>query len=255
MKEMNKKLQLLIVASGIILVAMIGVFFVATRSQATEQKVPEVDFFTVPVHVVLPNDNYVKSYAIQTNEKVNLRNMLAFHDIATFAGDKIVKMNEYNEKQQLVKSFEATNEKPFYIRIVAKDKTLLAEYSELTAPGTALAETYLATEGIEVVIEQPVYDKETETSTFMTNRDIKASLQAKKIQFVEPEGYFDEFGDWIEVDAEDDWDVELANVTIVCSANQQLIDGECQSVTGTVEPELTPEDETVTEDEYIPEPT
>ncbi|MGL6229530.1 MAG: hypothetical protein ACRC3J_10065 [Culicoidibacterales bacterium] len=237
MKRINKKLQIIIAAVAVTLIAVVGVFFVATRSQATEQKVEEVDFFTVPVHVILPNDNYVKSYAIQTNEQVNLRSMLAFNDVATFAGDKIAKLNEYNEKQQLVKSFEATNEQPFYIRVIAKDKAVLTEYHELINPLTELTPAYLAVEGIEVIIEQPVYDEEAATATFMTDADIQASLEAKTITFVEAEGYYDEFGNWIEAASNGERD----DFVLVCSETQILIDGVCQSI---VEPESDVQGET-----------
>ncbi len=216
------------IAVMLVLAVALGVGY-TVQSQAAETEIETAEFFTVPVHVLLPNEGYVKSYRVQTNELVSLRSMLAYNDIATFSDEAILKVNEYDHEQKLVKTFAAQPETPFYARVVAKDKSLLGYYEAITKPTTQLAESYMAKNGIEIIIEQQYYQESTGETAFLTNAEIQASLKAKAIQFAEMTGYYDEYGNWIVDEPEsDEWTLELDDVMTICSANQVLVDGVCE---------------------------
>ncbi|MGL6058107.1 MAG: hypothetical protein ACRC17_07295 [Culicoidibacterales bacterium] len=183
-------------------------------------------FFTVPVHVIVPESQYVKTYEIQTNERVNLRNMLAFHNIAIFADETIAQVNEYDQQQKFIRSFTATNEQPFYIRVTAKSEMLLQSYQALVERTRELPTSYLATDGIEIIIEQPLYDSETATTTFLTTAQVQQIIQQKSFELMEvsitPEAETDETEATEEV-------VTTPEETIVCGSNEELVNGACQA--------------------------
>lgn len=212
------------------------------RSQAAEKKIETATFFTIPVYVLLPNNNYVKQYDVQTNELVSIRNMLAYNDIAMFSDEKVTRINEYNEDQKLLQSFSATAETPFYVRVIAKDNKTLSYYQELQEPTTTLSESYLVKEGIEIIIEQPYYSEQTESNTFLTDTEIQASLEAKTIRFTSVNGYYDEYGNWIEEIPEVDIEWENDPEVLVCQPNQIMIDGSCQEEQPSVDDEYIAED-------------
>ncbi|MGL5531637.1 MAG: hypothetical protein ACRDCZ_06575, partial [Culicoidibacterales bacterium] len=183
-------------------------------------------FFTVPVHVIVPESQYVKTYEIQTNERVNLRNMLAFHNIAIFADETIAQVNEYDQQQKFIRSFTATNEQPFYIRVTAKSEMLLQSYQALVERTRELPTSYLATDGIEIIIEQPLYDSETATTTFLTTAQVQQIIQQKSFELIEvsitPEAETDETEATEKV-------VTTPEETIVCGSNEELVNGACQA--------------------------
>lgn len=230
---MKLKYKILIIIS-IISVFIIGGLWGIGQSKGAEPVKAEVAFFTIPVHVVLPNDNYVASYTVETNEKVSLRSMLAFHNIVTFFGDEMHSIHHYDTDQKLVESFIATAEQPFYIRVMAQDQTVLA-------PTTMLPVNYLATDGVSVVIEQPIVDFELGTMEFLTEAELKQSIQTKSVQLIDRDGYYDEAGNWISFSNDLVVEEEIEEVDpVICLDTEELVDGSCQAI---LEPEPEPESE------------
>ncbi|MGL5383900.1 MAG: hypothetical protein ACRDCC_10495 [Culicoidibacterales bacterium] len=230
---MKLKYKILIIIS-IISVFIIGGLWGIGQSKGAEPVKAEVAFFTIPVHVVLPNDNYVISYTVETNEKVSLRSMLAFHNIVTFFGDEMHSINHYDTDQKLVESFIATAEQPFYVRVMAQNQTVLA-------PTTMLPVNYLATDGLAIVIEQPLVDSELGTMEFLTEAELKQSIQTKSVQLIDRDGYYDEAGNWISFSNDLVVEEEIEEVDpVICLDTEELVDGSCQAI---LEPEPEPEPE------------
>ncbi|MGL5383881.1 MAG: hypothetical protein ACRDCC_10400 [Culicoidibacterales bacterium] len=246
---MKLKYKILIIIS-IISVFIIGGLWGIGQSKGAEPVKAEVAFFTIPVHVVLPNDNYVASYTVETNEKVSLRSMLAFHNIVTFFGDEMHSIHHYDTDQKLVESFIATAEQPFYIRVMAQDQTVLA-------PTTMLPVNYLATDGLSVVIQQPLVDFELGTMEFLTEAELKQSIQTKSVQLIDRDGYYDEAGNWISFSNDFVVEEEIEEVDpVICLDTEELVDGSCQAILEPEpEPESEPEIEQTPPSVVTPEPT